>query len=81
MTAPILTIRIPMRATSINKWSRMHWNERRQQATWYRQLSRYNGVPKHLGLHRCESPVGVVDTVAVRVYRQLTTCYGIRTAM
>ena len=30
MTAPILTIRIPMRATSINKWSRMHWNERRQ---------------------------------------------------
>lgn len=26
---PILTIRIPMRATSINKWSRMHWNERR----------------------------------------------------
>lgn len=28
MTAPILTIRIPMRATSINRWSRMHWAER-----------------------------------------------------
>jgi hypothetical protein len=27
---PILTIRIPMRATSINKWSRMHWQQRRQ---------------------------------------------------
>ena len=29
MTAPILTIRIPMRATSINRWSRMHWGERK----------------------------------------------------
>jgi hypothetical protein len=28
VTAPILTIRIPMRATSINKWQRMHWAER-----------------------------------------------------
>ena len=24
-----MTIRIPMRVTSINRWSRMHWNERR----------------------------------------------------
>lgn len=29
MAEPILTLRIPMRATSINKWQRMHWNERR----------------------------------------------------
>ena len=29
VSEPILTIRIPMRATSINKWQRMHWNERR----------------------------------------------------
>ena len=27
---PILTVRVPMRATSINKWSRMHWQQRRQ---------------------------------------------------
>lgn len=30
MTAPLLTIRIPMRATSINKWSRLSWPERRR---------------------------------------------------
>lgn len=30
MTEPILTIRIPMRATSINKWKRMHWTEARK---------------------------------------------------
>lgn len=29
MIEPILTLRIPMRATSINRWSRMSWNERR----------------------------------------------------
>lgn len=30
MSDTILTLRIPMRATSINRWSRFHWNERRQ---------------------------------------------------
>ncbi len=30
MTTPILTLRIPLRATSINRWSRLSWPERRR---------------------------------------------------